>query len=262
MTPCLVPGGSRTTRWPRISSVTFPGSEIRSTSWAVSIETCPRPQTYQESCVRSINAASTRGRSIARGVDLFHARRQVGRLRQHHAPGGRDVDPYALSPGNERRVIRERPHARSSLHLRQSIPEERGRLDPHLRRRVAQQCGDAVVGERPGAAYDERGGEGEDEEQADEAGHGWQDGQNAPKKRSPLRCTGASFGVGSWRRPTLPPPRRGSTIGADRLNDRVRDGNGCGPVALVASTALRRGCVVVLRLITRVTEKRSSLTGN
>src|SRR2546428_1700384 len=40
---------------------------------------------------------------------------------------------------------------------------------------------------------------------------------------------------GSWRRPTLPPPRRGSTIGADRLNDRVRDGNGCGPVALVAS---------------------------
>src|SRR2546428_5323507 len=40
---------------------------------------------------------------------------------------------------------------------------------------------------------------------------------------------------GSWRRPTLPPPRRGSTIGADRLNDRVRDGNGCGPVALVRS---------------------------
>src|SRR3989442_7892251 len=39
----------------------------------------------------------------------------------------------------------------------------------------------------------------------------------------------------SWRRPTLPPPLRGSTIGADGLNDRVRDGNGCGPVALVAS---------------------------
>src|SRR5256885_13246601 len=34
MTPCRVPGGSRTTRWPRISSVTLPGSEIRSTSWA------------------------------------------------------------------------------------------------------------------------------------------------------------------------------------------------------------------------------------
>src|SRR5436309_16113873 len=39
----------------------------------------------------------------------------------------------------------------------------------------------------------------------------------------------------SWRRPTLPRPRDRSTIGADRLNDRVRDGNGCGPVALVAS---------------------------
>src|SRR5207253_10813021 len=38
-----------------------------------------------------------------------------------------------------------------------------------------------------------------------------------------------------WRRPTLPRPRDRSTIDADRLNDRVRDGNGCGPVALVAS---------------------------
>src|SRR6266550_1671985 len=44
-----------------------------------------------------------------------------------------------------------------------------------------------------------------------------------------------TFGFGSWRRPTLPRPRDRSTIGADRLNDRVRDGNGCGPVALVAS---------------------------
>src|SRR2546428_14188231 len=49
--------------------------------------------------------------------------------------------------------------------------------------------------------------------------------------------------LGSWRRPTLPPPRRGSTIGADRLNDRVRDGNGCGPVALVAST-MKDECVI------------------
>src|SRR5947199_9986708 len=54
----------------------------------------------------------------------------------------------------------------------------------------------------------------------------------------------SKFGIGywtldmrsrSWRRPTLPRPRSRSTIGADRLNDRVRDGNGCGPVALVAS---------------------------
>ena len=31
----------------------------------------------------------------------------------------------------------------------------------------------------------------------------------------------------SRRRPTLPPRRQGSTIGAEELNFRVRDGNGC-----------------------------------
>ncbi len=37
------------------------------------------------------------------------------------------------------------------------------------------------------------------------------------------------------RRPTLPRPLGRSTIGAVGLNDRVRDGNECGPYALVAS---------------------------
>src|SRR5213082_620230 len=63
----------------------------------------------------------------------------------------------------------------------------------------------------------------------------------------------SKFGIGywtldicgrSWRRPTLPRPRSRSTIGADRLNDRVRDGNGCGPVALVASRDAGVGCLV------------------
>jgi hypothetical protein len=40
---------------------------------------------------------------------------------------------------------------------------------------------------------------------------------------------------GCRRRPTLPRALARSTIGAIRLNDRVRDGNGCGPDALVAS---------------------------
>ena len=40
------------------------------------------------------------------------------------------------------------------------------------------------------------------------------------------------------RRPTLPRPLGRSTIGAVGLNDRVRDGNGCGPYALVASEYL------------------------
>src|SRR3954464_5095614 len=37
------------------------------------------------------------------------------------------------------------------------------------------------------------------------------------------------------RRPTLPRSRDRSTIGAVGLNDRVRNGNGCGPDARVAS---------------------------
>ena len=36
------------------------------------------------------------------------------------------------------------------------------------------------------------------------------------------------------QRPTLPRPLGRSTIGAVGLNDRVRDGNGCGPYALIA----------------------------
>ena len=34
-----------------------------------------------------------------------------------------------------------------------------------------------------------------------------------------------------WQRPTLPPSRPGSTIGAEGLNFRVRNGNGCDPLA-------------------------------
>src|SRR5712691_1288630 len=49
------------------------------------------------------------------------------------------------------------------------------------------------------------------------------------------RTAEAGFASEGWRRPTLPRPRSRSTIGADRLNYRVRDGNGCGPAALVAS---------------------------
>ena len=40
---------------------------------------------------------------------------------------------------------------------------------------------------------------------------------------------------GCRRRPTLPRPLGRSTIGAAGLNARVRNGNGCGPCALVAS---------------------------
>src|SRR5438874_12705028 len=55
-------------------------------------------------------------------------------------------------------------------------------------------------------------------------------------KETPRTATRALRGVtGCRRRPTLPRPLGRSTIGAVGLNDRVRDGNGCGPYALVAS---------------------------
>jgi hypothetical protein len=63
---------------------------------------------------------------------------------------------------------------------------------------------------------------------------GWEEGiRNA---RSPPRHeAGAGFLTGGWRRSTLPGDLSPRTIDADGLNCRVRDGNGCGPVALVAS---------------------------
>ena len=48
-----------------------------------------------------------------------------------------------------------------------------------------------------------------------------------------------------WRRSTLPPTIVGSTIDAGSLNFRVRDGNGCGPAALVASQYIEEACDVI-----------------
>src|SRR5881409_210497 len=50
-----------------------------------------------------------------------------------------------------------------------------------------------------------------------------------PKTKSPTFSAGLI--VLSGQRPTLPPTYAGSTIGAEGLNFRVRDGNGCDPLA-------------------------------
>jgi hypothetical protein len=42
------------------------------------------------------------------------------------------------------------------------------------------------------------------------------------------------------RRPTLPGGLPPSTIGADRLNFRVRDGNGCDPVAMATEISCQQ----------------------
>src|SRR5436305_8053253 len=49
------------------------------------------------------------------------------------------------------------------------------------------------------------------------------------------RSCGGRCRMRSRRWPTLPRPHERSTIGAVGLNDRVRNGNGCGPYALTAS---------------------------
>ena len=46
------------------------------------------------------------------------------------------------------------------------------------------------------------------------------------------------------RRPTLPQPLGCSTIGAERLNFRVRDGTGCFPFAMAAVTLADPRCLV------------------
>src|SRR4051794_25967818 len=63
--------------------------------------------------------------------------------------------------------------------------------------------------------------------------------------KAPDCGTVRGFGMRCRRRPTLPRPLGRSTIGAVGLNDRVRDGNGCGPYALVASEFGWFGCQIV-----------------
>src|SRR5688572_11418768 len=55
------------------------------------------------------------------------------------------------------------------------------------------------------------------------------------KEKTPERRFVSRGSLGCRRRPTLPRSLDRSTIGAAGLNDRVRDGNGCGPCAPAAS---------------------------
>ena len=58
------------------------------------------------------------------------------------------------------------------------------------------------------------------------------------KHKTPDRAVVGGFAMRCRRRPTLPRSLERSTIGAVGLNDRVRNGNECGPYALVASEFL------------------------
>ena len=66
------------------------------------------------------------------------------------------------------------------------------------------------------------------------------------KKRTAPETKSQGQFKGCQRRPTLPRSLERSTIGAVGLNDRVRNGNGCGPYAPVASElGDNRGNVIV-----------------
>ena len=77
-------------------------------------------------------------------------------------------------------------------------------------------------------------------------GAGYRDAPGAlrlPRRLSPHLGADAEEGprrgpllVRNRRRPTLPGGLPPSTIGAGRLNFRVRDGNGCDPAALATET--------------------------
>ncbi len=49
-----------------------------------------------------------------------------------------------------------------------------------------------------------------------------------------------AFSINSLRRPTLPHSFPCSTIGPERLNFRVRDGNGCGPLGIATEKLVAR----------------------
>jgi hypothetical protein len=59
--------------------------------------------------------------------------------------------------------------------------------------------------------------------------------KSATKKEPPQDQVIRGGSMRCRRRPTLPRSLERSTIGAVGLNDRVRNGNGCGPYAPVAS---------------------------
>ena len=59
---------------------------------------------------------------------------------------------------------------------------------------------------------------------------------NRTRKRAAPRDVERPSPQDVWRRPTLPGPFGPSTIGAGRLNFRVRNGNGWDPAAMVTKT--------------------------
>ena len=65
------------------------------------------------------------------------------------------------------------------------------------------------------------------------------------EERRPVRE--ALFVRENRRRPTLPGHLYPSTIGAERLNFRVRDGNGCDPAAIATEIYLSRMGPRILR---------------
>ncbi len=144
------------------------------------------------------------------------------------APGrasGRPRPPRLSGRPPERPSLRPLPE-RPSLPLREPEPDDFADERP------------GPLGRPDGRRESSRRG-GRDDEPEDMAGHATGPISNPVTNGSKTRRThrrqtrAVRSSIEIRRRPTLPGDHSPSTIGADRLNFRVRDGNGCDPVAMV-----------------------------
>ena len=199
----------------------------------------PAQNTPTRSTTR-VDAVPTRDHSTLPFVNQRHHTTLATRAQGPHPFPSRTrplspAAPMVLRPRGRGRVGRRRHPQRGTLHrgcpvCRSGSPARSGsarRPDRATRPREAAAPGLPPRGGSPGAAASR--------------GRVARSGRRAEPERAgePERQTGhPRWRVPRWgcrRRPTLPRPLGRSTIGAAGLNGRVRDGNGCGPCALVAS---------------------------
>ena len=191
------------------------------------------PVASARSAPSSIHCSSVRASIFARSASGSRggARRPLGvdlggpplgrRQRSLRAPGGRRRAPArrrrAAPPVDRHRRAAGRRRARSARLRAESLAPAAARLG----------APDGAARRRHGAA-DERGDP-----------RTWPlDATGRKRRRAPPGGRRSSSEI--RRRPTLPGGLPPSTIGADRLNFRVRDGNGCDPVAMATEISCQQ----------------------
>ena len=137
--------------------------------------------------------------------------------------------PGSVEPGRPRRRLGDRPRADAHRQRRRPLHRRRRRVDGTHGRRI------------PGRPCRAHGG---DHRHRPTHPHVAVAASHRAQRRRTRRAPPADRGRSSSeirRRPTLPGGLPPSTIGADRLNFRVRDGNGCDPVAMATEISCQGG---------------------